>query len=51
MTRGEWLLDGIIDEKGVLAPEGCVDPAEFTRRMAQAMSIAEEAMQIEVSEL
>jgi len=45
------LLDGSIGEKGVLAPEACVDPAEFTRRMAQAMPVAEEAMQIEVCEL
>jgi saccharopine dehydrogenase-like NADP-dependent oxidoreductase len=45
------LLDGSIDEKGVLAPEACVDPAEFRRRVEQAMPIAEGTMQIEVSEL
>ena len=45
------LLDGSIDEKGVLAPEACVNPAEFRRRVEQAMPIAEGTMQIEVSEL
>jgi saccharopine dehydrogenase-like NADP-dependent oxidoreductase len=45
------LLDGSIDEKGVLAPEACVDPAEFTRRMTVAMPTAEEAMQVDISEL
>lgn len=45
------LLDGLIEDKGVLSPEACVDPAEFTRRMAAAMPGAEEAMQLEVAEL
>lgn len=45
------LLDGSITEKGVLAPEACVDPDEFTRRMAAAMPGAEEAMRVEVMEL
>jgi len=45
------LLDGSIEGKGVLAPEACVDPAEFTRRMSEALPIAEEAMQVEISEL
>lgn len=31
------LLEGIIGEKGVLAPEGCVDPEEFLQRMREAL--------------
>ena len=45
------LLDGSIDEKGVLAPEACVDPAEFRKRMSEAIPEAEEAMKVEISEL
>jgi saccharopine dehydrogenase-like NADP-dependent oxidoreductase len=45
------LLDGSISDKGVLAPEACVDPAEFTGRMAEVMPIAQDAMQVEVMEL
>ncbi|MEW6554420.1 MAG: saccharopine dehydrogenase NADP-binding domain-containing protein [Actinomycetota bacterium] len=43
------LLDGSIAEKGVMSPEACVDPEEFTRRMAAAMPIAAEALQVEVT--
>lgn len=45
------LLDGSIDEKGVLAPEACADPAEFRKRMSQAMPAAGEVMRVEVIEL
>ncbi|MBN2027651.1 MAG: saccharopine dehydrogenase NADP-binding domain-containing protein [Actinobacteria bacterium] len=45
------LLDGSIEEKGVMAPEACVDPAEFTRRMTVAMPITEEAIGLEIKEL
>ncbi len=45
------LLDGSIDEKGVLAPEACVDPTEFRNRMSAAIPEAEEAMQVEVGEI
>jgi saccharopine dehydrogenase-like NADP-dependent oxidoreductase len=45
------LLDGMIADKGVLAPEACIDPAEFTRRMAAVMPVAEKALQVEVSEV
>jgi saccharopine dehydrogenase-like NADP-dependent oxidoreductase len=45
------LLDGSIDGKGVLAPEACVDPAEFIRRMSEALPIAREAMQVEITGL
>ena len=45
------LLDGSIGRKGVLAPEACVDPAEFTRRMSAAIPLAGEAMQVETEEL
>ena len=45
------LLEGMIKDKGVLAPEACVDPAEFTRRMSAAMPLAEEAMRVEIVEL
>ncbi len=42
------LLDGSIAEKGVMSPEACVDPAEFTRRMVAAMPAAGEALRVEV---
>jgi len=45
------LLDGSITGKGVLAPEACVDPAEFTRRMTVAMPFTEEAIRLEIKEL
>ncbi len=45
------LLDGSIAGKGVLAPEACVDPAEFTRRMSEALPLAQEAMQVEITGL
>ena len=45
------LLEGLIVDKGVLAPEACVDPAEFRRRMTEAMPAAEDALKIEVLEL
>jgi len=45
------LLDGSIGEKGVMAPEACIDPAEFTRRMSAAMPIAAEALQVEIREI
>jgi len=45
------LLEGVVTDKGVLSPEACIDPAEFTRRMTAALPIAEEAMQVEVREL
>jgi saccharopine dehydrogenase-like NADP-dependent oxidoreductase len=45
------LLDGSIKEKGVLAPEACVDPAEFRKRMSVAIPETEEAMQTEISEI
>jgi saccharopine dehydrogenase-like NADP-dependent oxidoreductase len=45
------LLDGTIGEKGVMSPEACVDPAEFTRRMIAAMPAAEEALHVEVTEI
>ena len=45
------LLDGSIDEKGVLAPEACVDPAGFRKRMSMAIPEAEEAMKVEITEL
>ncbi len=44
------LLDGTIAEKGVLAPEACVDPAEFRSRMSAAIPVAEEVMRLEVTE-
>lgn len=31
------MLDGLITRKGVLAPEGCVDPVEFSLRMERLM--------------
>ncbi len=31
------LLDGLITRKGVLAPEGCIDPVEFFSRMERVM--------------
>ncbi len=45
------LLEGLIADKGVLAPEACVDPAEFTSRMIKAMPATEEAIRVEVLEL
>lgn len=45
------LLDGSIVEKGVLAPEACVDPVEFRKPIAAAMPASEEAMQVEIEEI
>jgi saccharopine dehydrogenase-like NADP-dependent oxidoreductase len=45
------LLEGLIADKGVLAPEACVDPAEFMSRMIRAMPDAEEAIRVEALEL
>ena len=45
------LLDGSLAEKGVMSPEACVDPAEFTRRMTAAMPDVEDALQVEIREI
>ena len=45
------LLDGLVDEKGVLAPEGCIDPQEFLDRLEKAMPGYGDAMQLEGTEV
>jgi saccharopine dehydrogenase-like NADP-dependent oxidoreductase len=45
------LLDGLIEDKGVLAPEGCIDPEEFLLRLERAMPGYGEAMQLEETEV
>lgn len=41
------LLDGLVDGKGVLAPEACIDPEEFLLRLERAMPGYGEAMSFE----
>jgi hypothetical protein len=45
------LLDGLIDDKGVFAPEGCIDPEEFLLRLERAMPGYGDTMQLEETEV
>jgi saccharopine dehydrogenase-like NADP-dependent oxidoreductase len=40
------LLDGLIEDRGVLAPEGCIDPEEFLLRLEKAMPGYGDTMQL-----
>jgi saccharopine dehydrogenase-like NADP-dependent oxidoreductase len=40
------LLEGIIEEVGVLAPEGCVEPEGFFRRLREAQPIFEGLLEV-----
>jgi len=45
------LLEGLISHKGVLAPEACVDPLEFSARMEKLEPDSAKALEVEILEL
>jgi len=45
------ILDGLAADRGVLAPEACVDPGEFGACMSRLMPRYEGGMSIEEIEL
>jgi saccharopine dehydrogenase-like NADP-dependent oxidoreductase len=45
------LMDGLVAEKGVLAPEGCIDPDEFFSRLERAMPGYGDTMRIDEMEV
>ena len=49
-VMASMMLEGVISEKGVLAPEACVDPLEFTARMERLEPDSGKALKVELLE-